>query len=180
MVETVAVAAVIAVGDASFSENFWKPADSSHDADIIEMSLALYREDPSPHPVTAESVQKTLHILKTNPIRGRALVLEIDGKTAGYAFLISFWSNELGGEVCHIDELYVRPTYRSQGHGSALIEILIHLNHQRNPQRPLWPGVPVVVELEVTPDNSRGQKLYASLGFKPMKNFQLRRSLKAE
>jgi len=48
----------------------------------------------------------------------------ISGRTVGYALLISFWSNELGGEVCNIDELSVASEYRGRGLATALIEQL--------------------------------------------------------
>jgi hypothetical protein len=40
------------------------------------------------------------------------VVCDVERRTVGYALLISFWSNELGGEVCNIDELFVAPVYR--------------------------------------------------------------------
>ncbi len=153
----------------------WKLADESHDSEIIEMSLALYREDPSPHEPTAKNIQKTLKTLRAEPVRGRAVVLEIDGHIVGYSFLISFWSNELGGEVCHLDEGYVKPAHRSQGHGHELLRMLI----EQKDKNPLWPGMPVVFELEVTPANARARVGYEKAGFKPMKNLKLRRPNKA-
>ena len=73
------------------------------------MCLALNVEDPGPSPVPAANTRQTLHVLRTQPQRGRAVVLELAGHLCGYALLISFLSNELGGEVCAIDEIYVEP-----------------------------------------------------------------------
>ena len=84
------------------------------------MSLALDREDPGFVPVEAARVRKTLAAFERQPGRGRAVVAEVGGRVVGYAFLVPFWSNALGGEVCEVDELYVRPDRRDQGVGSAL------------------------------------------------------------
>ena len=73
------------------------------------MCLGLYREDPGPRPVAREQIEHTLAMLRDEPSRGRVLVLEVDGRPEGYALLIAFWSNELGGEVCEVDELFVNP-----------------------------------------------------------------------
>src|SRR5437763_1338331 len=99
----------------------WRVAKSSDDQDISEMCLALYAEDPSPLAMSEQNIRDTLSILRAEPIRGRALVLDVDGAIGGYALLISFWSNELGGEVIVIDELYVLLSFRSQGHGRELL-----------------------------------------------------------
>jgi ribosomal protein S18 acetylase RimI-like enzyme len=96
------------------------------------------------------------------------VVLEVEGRAEGYALLASFWSNELGGEVCNVDELYVRPSSRRLGHARELLEALAA-------GAPLWPRRPVAVELEVSPSNARAQALYAGLGFEPVRNRHLRR-----
>ena len=145
----------------------WRTATAVDDRDIIEMCRELNQEDPGPRPVPEEHTQRTLTLLRSEPARGRAAVLDIDGQVEGYAFLISFWSNEMGGEVCNIDELYVRPGRRNQGFGSTLVENLVAGS-------PMWPRRPIAIELEVTPQNTRARALYSKLGFQPAKNALMR------
>jgi ribosomal protein S18 acetylase RimI-like enzyme len=145
----------------------WRPATPDDDEQVIALGLSLYREDPSPELVAAESFRRTLGALRAEPLRGRALALEVDGAVVGYALLVSFWSNELGGEVCDIDELYVAPSARSHGWGSRLLDGLAAGST-------LWPGDAVALALEVTPDNTRARTLYERLGFAG-KNLGLRR-----
>jgi hypothetical protein len=52
------------------------------------MCLNLNQEDPGPRPISVEHVKRTLAELRTNPVRGKALVLELDGHAEGYALLI--------------------------------------------------------------------------------------------
>jgi GNAT superfamily N-acetyltransferase len=136
----------------------WRPAVPADDAAIVAMSLALYREDPSVHPVDAAQVRRTLDRLRAEPGRGRAVVLDTGGGPVGYALLIAFWSNELGGEVCTLDELYVQPGHRGRGAASRLIEALAAGGGP-------WPGRPAALALEVTAANARARALYARLGF---------------
>jgi ribosomal protein S18 acetylase RimI-like enzyme len=146
----------------------WRPAKPTDDTAIIALALALYREDPSSEEVPAEAnTRRTLAELRATPTRGRAVVLEHEGRVRGYALLIAYWSNELGGEMAHIDEVYVAPELRSQGHASALVAAL--------PQ--LWPGALTWVQLEVSPANVRARALYERLGFTPMRNTNLRRRI---
>jgi GNAT superfamily N-acetyltransferase len=145
----------------------WRTAAHLDDPDIVEMSRHLYAEDPSPAPVPESHTLETLSILRAEPVRGRAVVLQVNDLIVGYALLISFWSNELGGEVLVIDELYVRPPYRNRGHGRALFAILARENQ-------LWPRQPAALEIEVTPRNERAAALYLNLGFKAIKNSRMR------
>lgn len=131
------------------------------------MCRELNREDPGPDPVPDDNVRRTLSALRAEPIRGCAVVLEIEGKVEGYALLISFWSNELGGQVCNIDELYVRPLVRRRGYATKLVRDLVQGS-------PLWPRERVVVELEVTPQNEQARALYFRLGFQAVKNSHMR------
>jgi len=144
----------------------WRDAHPGDDPAIVEMCLNLNREDPGPHPVSVEHVKRTLAELRTNPVRGKALVLELDGHAEGYALLISFWSNEYGGEVCNIDEIYIHPMQRKKGHGKELIRSLLKTN-------PFWPRRPALIELEVSPQNTRARALYKTLGFRPSRNMHM-------
>jgi ribosomal protein S18 acetylase RimI-like enzyme len=123
------------------------------------MCLALNAEDPGTEPVPAEHMRRTLAALREAPWRGRAVVLELDGQLCGYALLVAFWSNELGGEVCVLDEIYVAPQHRGSRHATRLIEALAA------PTGPLAPPA-VALTLEITPDNARARHLYERLGFR--------------
>jgi GNAT superfamily N-acetyltransferase len=141
----------------------WRPARIEDDAAVVAMVARLYEEDPSERPVPAESARRTLETLRAEPVRGRVVVLDESGVPRGYAFLIAFWSNELGGETCEIDELFVEPALRGSGHASALIRSLALGTGP-------WPRVPVALCLQVSPANARARALYARLGFSAWSN----------
>lgn len=100
----------------------WREAQPEDDDVVATLCLMLNHEDPGPAVVTDQQVRRTLDELRSNPIRGKALVLDISGRLVGYALLISFWSNELGGEVCTVDEIFVAPEERGHGHATALLQ----------------------------------------------------------
>jgi ribosomal protein S18 acetylase RimI-like enzyme len=137
----------------------WRLAAASDDNNIVSMCMALNTEDPGPAPVNPEQTLRSLAKLREESWRGRALVCESDGHLAGYALLISFWSNELGGEVCHIDELFVEPRYRGRGFATKLLTMLA------DGEPSLWPTRPAALALEVSAANDRAKVLYARLGF---------------
>ena len=145
----------------------WRTAAPADDESIVGMCLALYAEDPGPEPVPPENIWQTLRALREKPTRGRAVVLELEGRVCGYALIISYWSNELGGDIDIIDELFVEPPCRGQGRATSLIEALAAGTE------PFASNV-VALALEVTPDNLRARSLYERLGFKG-RNVGLRR-----
>jgi ribosomal protein S18 acetylase RimI-like enzyme len=148
----------------------WRVATASDDEAIVSMCMALNSEDPGPTPVQPEQVRCTLAKLREQPNRGRAVVCDMDGRTVGYALLISFWSNELGGEVCNIDELFVATEYRGCGLATTFFQGLADGGQS------LWPIKPAALALEVTPQNERAIALYERLGFQG-KNRAMRRPL---
>jgi GNAT superfamily N-acetyltransferase len=148
----------------------WRVAMIADDEAIVSMCMALNAEDPGPAPVRPDQMRRTLIKLREEPNRGRAVVCEVDGRAAGYALLISFWSNELGGDVCNTDELFVAPEYRGRGLATALFEQLSDRGQS------LWPVRPAALALEVTPQNERARTLYERMGFRG-KNLAMRRPL---
>ena len=149
----------------------WRPARSDEDDALVEMSLALYGDAAALLGVEATQIYETLETFRREPLRGRALVLDADGELAGFSFLAAFWSNELGGEICVVDELYVKPDWRGRGHATALLAAL-------RTDRLLWPRRPVAFELEVAPQNPDARRLYERLGYREKPNTTLRLRLR--
>ena len=145
------------------AEPAWRVWNQEDDEAVVRLSTELYREDPAPRVVPPEHTKRTLEALRASPTRGLAAVLEVEGQVRGYTLLISFWSNELGGEVCEVDELFVEPDLRSAGLASMLLRSIADGSGP-------WPQVPVAVALQVTPENDRARQLYGRLGFEASKN----------
>lgn len=145
----------------------WRNLTAEDDAAVVEQMLALYEEDPAPVPLTAEQCRRTLARLRAEPVRGVAIGWDGGAGLGGYALLCSFWSNELGGEVCIIDELFVARAERGRGRATELVEGLCA-------RRLPWFATATAIELEVTPSNARARQLYERLGFRPYKNTRMR------
>ena len=138
-------------GDFAIVVRSVKPSDIDL---LTNMIRAYYREDQGIE-VPSSNIEATLTEFAANPIRGRVEILEHAGRIAGYALLVTYWSNEYSGTILFIDELYVKPEFRRQGLGRTYIEKLI--------DQPPYDAV--AIQLEVTPENKRAQALYERLGF---------------
>jgi GNAT superfamily N-acetyltransferase len=143
----------------------WRPATPEDREDIVSMCLALHREDPGIASVEPAQVRETLSVFERDRTRGRAVVAEVSGRIAGYALLVPYWSNEQGGEICEVDELYVRAERRGEGLGSALFEAIDGGSF----------GAFVGVALGVSPANARARRLYERLGFRAVGTTMYRR-----
>ena len=80
-----------------------------------------------------------------------------------YALLIPYWSNEFGGTIVHVDEMFVAPALRNRGIGRNFFR---YLDETR-------PFDAVALALEVSPTNAGARRLYESLGFTLRENAPL-------
>jgi len=138
----------------------FRNADENDTEQLATMSVQFYQEDPGGDPMTADKVRRTAAELSAHPDKGRIIIFSERGCTVGYGILIHFWSNEYGGDIIFIDELYVIPEARNRGIATSFFHSVFLQ----------YAGVAVAFQLEVTPRNSRAKDLYLRLGFRPAKN----------
>jgi GNAT superfamily N-acetyltransferase len=122
---------------------------------VAAMIMAFYEEAGGGEFMNRGMIERTFRQLAAHPDYGWVVIFEANSRILGYALLINFWSNEYGGIVLNIDELYVVPEGRGAGIGSAFLNHLAvgHL------------GDFVALKLEVLPYNRRAMRLYEKLGF---------------
>ncbi|MFO7368714.1 MAG: GNAT family N-acetyltransferase [Bacteroidales bacterium] len=142
----------------------YKPYEAKDLPELRTMIHALYREDGEPEKMTDNKIDKTVDFLYANPGHGEILVFCSESKVVGYAILINYWSNEFGGNVLYIDELFVKEAFRNQQIGTDFINYLIRTGY--NNCRAL--------SLEVVGINARALAFYRRLGFNPAPNHTLR------
>ena len=130
------------------------------------MMYELSHEDPSVEKITDKKISLTFSKLSNNPNIGRIVVFERAKTIIGYAILIPYWSNEYGGNILHIDELYVKPEHRGRGIATSFLKQILSSKQ----------GI-VALQLEVTPTNTRAKNYYRKLGFRKSKNLHLIRKI---
>lgn len=122
---------------------------------LVRLVQAFYRELQRVLEISAERVVATVGELSRNKEKGSVFVFERDGDLAGYAILATSWSNELGGTVLAVDEIYVEPAQRRQGIASDFLGLL----------RKVVPDDVKAIQLEVDRSNRPALALYRKLGF---------------
>ena len=129
--------------------------DGSASSDVLRMMQGLYAEDESSGAVDISRFPLTIVRLLTEPALGRIVLFKNGDAVCGYAVLIPYWSNEFGGNLVFVDELFVDQACRGQGIARSFLAFLAE-------QRPFYA---VALALEVSPRNLRARGLYESLGF---------------
>jgi GNAT superfamily N-acetyltransferase len=127
--------------------------------ELISMVMALYHEDTYGEPMSHEKIEKTISELKLHHDKGVIYIFSVEGTRVGYAILINFWSNEHGGNIIFIDEIYIKPQWRSQGISSAFIAFVCDLDKHTK-----------ALQVEVTPTNEKSLEFFSKNGFKMDEN----------
>lgn len=130
----------------------YEPRDKTQ---LEEMIFSLYNEDPEGEPISLPKINDTINALTKFTEKGSIVIFEEQGIVVGYSILIFYWSNEYGGDIISIDELYVKPEYRGKRYGTNFMSYLTDV--YKNKAKGFM--------LEVTPSNNRSYKYYQRLGF---------------
>jgi GNAT superfamily N-acetyltransferase len=130
---------------------------------VAELIKALYREDSEGKPISNEQINKTIKELLNHPEKGTILLIEKDGEIIGYSILVNFCSNEYGGNILDIDELFIKPEFCGKGIGTRFIKYLVKNKFSNS----------VAVRLEVMPSNKKALQLYERMGFISSENKHL-------
>jgi GNAT superfamily N-acetyltransferase len=116
----------------------------------------FYHSEAVEHTIPPEYYERTFQeLLRSNDYLEGYLLLE-EKETAGYALLAKTFSQEAGGMVWWIEELYLLPEYRGKGLGKAFFQ---WLDENR-------PDAVKRFRLEVEADNVGAKSLYAREKFR--------------
>ena len=129
-------------------------SDCSECAWLLVQQLAEHSVDAS-----AEQLSCVLEKTVADAARGFVLLARENGRIVGIAYVATILSAEHCGLVAWLEELYVMPSHRSRGIGTALIAAMI--------ERVRTAGM-VAIDLEIDAGHSRAESLYRRLGFRSL------------
>jgi GNAT superfamily N-acetyltransferase len=127
-------------------------SDCSESARLLVQQLAEHNVD-----VSAEQLSCVLEKIVTDAARGFVLLARENARIVGVAYVATILSAEHCGLVAWLEELYVTPSHRSLGIGTALIAAIM--------ERARKAGM-VAIDLEIDAGHSRAESLYRRFGFR--------------
>jgi ribosomal protein S18 acetylase RimI-like enzyme len=130
--------------------------------ELTIMSMDLYNEVITRKNFKENRIVATIRFYEENENMGEVVMIESNGSLAGYSIIFKFWSNEYGGMLMGIDELYIKRSFRKSGIARAFLHLLIN-DEMKN--RNL-----AGIELECHPSNIAANHFYKSLGFPKNEN----------
>jgi len=113
------------------------PADPTDVPTLLEMIRELARFEKLEDQVEATAASLTESLFGPRPVAG-ALLARSGPARAGYALYFFTFSSFIGRAGIWLDDLYVRPAFRHQGLGRALIEAVARVGAERNCGRFEW------------------------------------------
>lgn len=129
----------------------------------MEMAREFYHSDAVLHPVPDTYFERTADEALRSDVYAEIFLFECENEAAGYGLIAKTYSQEAGGMVWWIEEVYVREAFRSKGIGRGFFAYLDKVK-----------GSAVTrMRLEVEEDNTRAVALYKKLGYKPLEYAQM-------
>lgn len=120
----------------------------------------LYDEDPGYVRINNLKIENTINELTRNREKDKIIIFQLEKEIIGYAILINYWSNEYGGNILIIDEIYILPEYRRKGYGKSFLKYLIDNNRKTSKG----------IQLEVGTKNKGAYQLYKDFGVDEINN----------
>ena len=138
-------------------------AELSDVADIAAL-VARYWEFEQIIGFERARTEKHLSALMSLPERGTCWVAQRTGMMAGYLIAVYVFSLEHGGMMAEIDEFFVRPEFRGDGTGSALLVEM---------EREMRSAGLLRVQLQLGATNDRARGFYERHGYRRRSGYEL-------
>ncbi len=147
-----------------------RPVESRDHDLYVTLCRAFYHSPAVLAPVPDAHFETTFRELMAHTPFADAWMFSLEGQDVGYALVSYTYSQEAGGHVTWIEELYLRPEARGKG---LAHEFFAMLESGR-------PASTLRFRLETEPENVRASRLYESLGFEALPYRQMIRDFPAE
>lgn len=121
--------------------------------EYIKMAEDFYNSPAVLSPVPKSHFEATFDELMNGSQFAEGFIFEADGNVAGYGLIARTYSQEAGGIVIWIEEIYIKSRFRNKGLGSEFIKYVKE-------------NIPAKrYRLETEPENTKAQELYKRHGF---------------
>ncbi len=119
----------------------------------LEMARDFYSSPAVLADIPVENITSSFAEFACGTPFGDAFIFEEEGSVIGYGVLAYTYSQEAGGKVVWLEEIYIKEAYRGKGAGSLFIDFVLE-------------NIPAKrYRLETEPENEKAAALYRRKGF---------------
>lgn len=130
---------------------------------FIDMVKDFYSSKAVLHDIPCDFINKTYNEVISGSPYAKAYIIEADHETAGYCLISLTYSNEAGGLVVWVEELYILNKYRGLGLGSEFLDFI----------QTEFSGKAKRIRLEISRNNQLVGRLYLRKGYKSLEYLQM-------
>ena len=129
---------------------------------FLELARSFYSSEAVLHSIPVQYHENTFNeLMRSDQYIECFIFRSHEGEVAGYGLISKTFSQESGGMVIWVEELFVLPRYRCCGFGS---EFFAYLEKEIPASR---------YRLEIEPDNDRAVNLYKRRGYQALPYLQM-------
>lgn len=132
-----------------------------------KMVHMFYHSEAVLHPVPEENYEKTWEELMRSSDYLECYFIEENEIVKGFLLLSYSFSQECGGKVCWIEEIFILSEHRGCGLGKEIFHFI---------EQEIEPKVSRI-RLEIEPDNDGARRLYENVGYKSLPYEQMVKEL---
>jgi GNAT superfamily N-acetyltransferase len=134
---------------------------------FIKMVKEFFDCEAVLHTIPLRNIEKTFTEVISGSPYAKAYIIEDNDETAGYGLISLTYSNEAGGMVVWIEELYILDKFRGIGLGKEFLDFIYRE----------FAGKAKRIRLELVKGNKSAARLYRHKGYQPFEYLQMVREI---
>lgn len=136
----------------------------AQDKDVfVQMAKDFYKSEAVISEIPTQNILNTFDEVTSNSPYAKAYIIEHGGEIAGYALIGITYSNEAGGLVVWVEEIFIKENFRGLGLGS---EFLSYVEDEFSDKAKRF-------RLEISHGNDAAQRLYERKGYHQLDYMQM-------
>lgn len=148
---------------------------TSKDIDsVLDMMRIFYNSPAVLHKASDDILKKDIEDCISDLPFIEGYIIEHNDEIAGYSMLAKSYSTEYAGICIWIEDLYIKPEYRSLGLGTQFFEFV---NNKYDSSSSASSAAAVRFRLEVEPSNKQAIHIYKKCGYNELPYIEMTKEL---
>lgn len=148
---------------------------TSKDIDsVLDMMRIFYNSPAVLHKASDDILKKDIEDCISDLPFIEGYIIEHNDEIAGYSMLAKSYSTEYAGICIWIEDLYIKPEYRSLGLGTQFFEFV---NNKYDSSSAAAAAAAVRFRLEVEPSNKQAIHIYKKCGYNELPYIEMTKEL---